>query len=155
MPKSVDKAGKGTVKRANDADTKKTIIKRSTDAARGADMKNILDKSNADKAFNMIKKMREEDDLTYEQIAEKLNAEGWTGPSGSKLTQPVISRFMINRNYRIFEHKARPSGKTEMAALTGKSPFEQDIIKILQGEFTEDTKRTLIRALVDSDNNKD
>jgi multimeric flavodoxin WrbA len=135
---------------------KKTIIKRSSDVP----MKNIMDKRYSEAVFNLIKDLRDNKGLSYGVIAEKLTKEGYVSASGGKLTQPLLTRFMTNRGYRVFEHKSKTNG-AEAAKIPVSTDFERDIIKILQADFPEATKRRLVAALAtaptvkSSENNSD
>jgi len=126
--------------------TKRTVIKRSSDSQRGADMKSILDKQYSEKAFEYIKGLHSDRGMTYEAIAEQMNREGWCGPRGNKLDQPTLSRFMNNRGYKVFERRPKSEGRI-ITPYVNAPDFEKDIIKILQTDFPEATKARLIMAL--------
>lgn len=131
---------------------KKTVIKRSMDHARDSSMKNIMDKRYSDEAFNLIKELKEERGIPYTKIAELMSEKGWVSGRGSKLSQPVITRFMSLRGYNIFKHKTNKveqiSGNSRTEIYSSDSDLERDIIEVLQGDFPEATKRRLIAALV-------
>lgn len=134
---------------------KTTIIKRSTDNSRDANMKNIMSQQYRSKVFDYIKQLREDRGMNYTDIAHLLNKEGWCGPSGGKLTQPTLSKFMGDQGYKIFEHKTTTAAKAASGDTVqipvldlGSTDLVRDIIKVLQMPLSETAKRRIIATIV-------
>lgn len=122
----------------------------------GVVKKNIFSPQYEQQAFDYIKQLKEVEFLSYSEISHKLFKEGYTGPKGGILSQPVISRFMIERGYRAYS--AHDSGAAEsqkvitMENLKSASPLERQIMSILQSvDFSPDKKIKLIKTLVEDE----
>ena len=131
---------------------KTTVIKRSSDSA----LKNIDDKQYSDRAYEYVMKLHADKGIPYTEIATLMNKEGWCGPSGSKLTQPILSKFMTSRGYKMFERGGKHKTETtKIPVLNPNNPtWENDVIRILQNDFPEETKKRLIIALASAPETK-
>jgi transcriptional regulator with XRE-family HTH domain len=140
---------------------KRTIIRRSTDQAplkrsdsvfKPGRNNNLFARDNRDQAFAYIRKLKDEEKLTYEQIAERLTREGWVGPRNNELTQPTLSRFMIRMGYRVFEPHSRPTlEEMELGspAPSKLSKVERQIMQVFKTTFDTSTRLELAKTLID------
>jgi hypothetical protein len=126
----------------------KTIIKRASDTV--SVKKSINDDKWADTFFNTVKKLREQG-LTYGDITNKLSKEGWTTPQGGQLNEPVVSRFMTSRGFRLNKKHSRGGATLEnvITAQTARTEFDKEMITLIQSEFPEETKLNFASMLID------
>lgn len=141
-------------------DVQRTIIRHGKDQREAPKMKkNIEDERYEKQAFNYIKKLRVEDKLNYTVIADRLMAEGWSGPNGSKLTQPSVSTFMVDRGFNVLNGPKKRKRKSEgaetlsFAIPANASPLDVKIFKILNANLDMDIKIIAIKSVLQDTEN--
>lgn len=113
---------------------------------------------NKDKVFELIKNMAEVQGLTYGNIAELLSKQGWVGRHNNKLTQPVVSRFMIAHGYRV-KSKHTKNRQSKDAILMGSPPSNVEkrvgvqerldmAVEILDSEIDMGSKLALVKKML-------
>ncbi len=94
---------------------------------------NIFIPDNKDKIYELIKTMVEIDGLTYGEVATALAKQGWVGRHNNQLTQPIISRFMIGRGYRLkAEHSKKRVGSKSILQMLDGSQVSADMDAAIQ-----------------------
>lgn len=142
-------------------DIQRTVIRHGKDQREAPNMKkDIYDERYSKQAFDYIKKLKEEEGINYGNIAIRMMKEGWTGPNGSKLVQPVISRFMVDRGYKLLKGPATRARKSEgsetssFAIPANAHPLDVKIIKILNANLDMDIKLIALKSVLQDTENK-